>query len=79
MKLSGRFIPLRVDLTKSGEFETKVKNDYRVRGVPAIIFIDGAGKERPELRAVGFIDALEFMRRFETLAADPAGNAAPAE
>jgi thiol:disulfide interchange protein DsbD len=74
VELSAGFIPLRVDLTKSGEFETKTKNDYKVRGVPAIIFIDKTGNERAELRATGFIDAAEFARRVKTLSGAPAGR-----
>ncbi|MCX5754380.1 MAG: thioredoxin family protein [Candidatus Krumholzibacteria bacterium] len=77
--LSAGFVPLRVDLTKSGVIETKIKNDYRVRGVPTIIFIDRAGKERPELRATGFIDASEFARRVEALAGAPAAGAGAAD
>ncbi len=69
VKLSAGFVPLRVDLTKSGAAETKIRNDYRVRGVPTIVFIDGAGNERAELRATGFIDAAEFARRVGALGA----------
>ncbi len=78
VKLSAGFVPLRVDLTKSGELETKIKNDYKVRGVPAIIFIDGAGREHVDLRATGFIDAAEFARRVRELPARPAAGAPPA-
>jgi thiol:disulfide interchange protein DsbD len=78
VELSAGFVPLRVDLTKSGAAETKIKNDYRVRGVPTIIFIDGAGSERAELRATGFIDAAEFIKRVEALAGVPAAGASPA-
>ncbi|MFA4947207.1 MAG: cytochrome c biogenesis protein CcdA [Candidatus Krumholzibacteriia bacterium] len=74
VRLSAGFVPLRVDLTKSGAAETKIKNNYRVRGVPTIIFIDGAGNERAELRATGFIDASEFSRRVEALAGTPAAG-----
>ncbi len=75
VKLSAGFVPLRVDLTKSGAAETKIKNDYKVRGVPAIIFIDGAGREHADLRATGFIDAAEFARRVKALAAAPSAGA----
>jgi len=71
VRLSAGFVPLRVDLTRPGAVETKIKNDYRVRGIPVIIFIDGAGNERAELRATGFIDASEFARRVEALAVPP--------
>ncbi|MDD4857699.1 MAG: thioredoxin family protein, partial [Candidatus Krumholzibacteria bacterium] len=68
-RLSKSVIPLRVDLTRSGAAETKIKNDYGVRGVPAIIFIAGSGTEIRELRATGFIGADEFEKRLETLVA----------
>ena len=74
VKLSAGFVPLRVDLTKSGAAETKIKNDYRVRGVPTVIFIDRTGNERAELRATGFIDASEFIRRIEALGGAPAAG-----
>ena len=79
VELSAGFIPLRVDLTKSGAAETKIKNDYRVRGVPTIIFIDRAGNERAELRATGFIDASEFAKRVEALGGAPAPGAPAAD
>jgi thiol:disulfide interchange protein DsbD len=78
VKLSSRFVPLRADLTKSGEIEKKIRNDYKIRGLPVIIFIDRSGNERTDLRSTGFIDAIEFMRRVEMLAAGRAGGAPPA-
>jgi thiol:disulfide interchange protein DsbD len=69
VKLSKSVIPLRVNLTKSGAIENRIKNNYGVRGVPAIIFIDGSGTEVRELRVTGFIGASEFGKRLETLAA----------
>jgi thiol:disulfide interchange protein DsbD len=67
MKIAERLITLRVDLTKSGAAETKTKNDYGVRGVPTIVFIDKTGLEIKGLRATGFIEASEFRKRLETL------------
>jgi thiol:disulfide interchange protein DsbD len=65
--LSSKFVPLRIDLTRSGPVETEIKNSFAVRGLPAIIFIDKTGAEIKNLRAAGFIDAAEFKRRIETL------------
>jgi thiol:disulfide interchange protein DsbD len=68
VRLSSNFIPLKVDLTKSGAAENKIKNDYNVRGVPAIIFIDRTGTELKALRVTGFIEEPEFRKRLEALA-----------
>ena len=67
MRLSANLVPLRVDLTKSGAAETKIKNDYGVRGVPTIVFIDKTGAEITGLRVTGFIEASEFRKRLEAL------------
>jgi thiol:disulfide interchange protein DsbD len=67
VRLSANFVPLKMDLTRSGPSETEIKNSFMVRGVPSIIFIDRTGKEVKGLRATGFIDAGEFKKRIEAL------------
>jgi thiol:disulfide interchange protein DsbD len=67
VRLSANFVPLKMDLTRSGPSETEIKNSFMVRGVPSIIFIDRTGKEVKSLRATGFIDAGEFKKRIEAL------------
>ena len=76
MRLSSGFVPLKLDLTRSGPVETKVKSAYGVRGLPVVVFIDGTGVERKDLRVTGFVEAGEFKRRVETLtgAAGKAGS-----
>jgi thioredoxin:protein disulfide reductase len=73
-KLAAGVIPLRVDLTRSGAAEKKIKNEYRVLGPPVIIFIDATGAEIEELRVIGFIDAPEMRKRLETLVGGGAGR-----
>jgi thiol:disulfide interchange protein DsbD len=77
MKLARDVITLKVDLTKSGAVETKIKNDYKVRGCPAIVFIDRTGLERTDLRVTGFIPAPEMRRRLEAVIGGGAGKAGP--
>jgi thiol:disulfide interchange protein DsbD len=36
---------------------------YRILGVPTVIFLDAAGKERQDLRLVGFEDPEKFLER----------------
>jgi thiol:disulfide interchange protein DsbD len=68
MRIAQSLITLRVDLTKSGAAGKKTKNEYGVRGLPTIIFINGSGTEIKELRVQGFIGASEFRKRLEGLA-----------
>ncbi len=65
--LSEKTLPLQVDLTAIGKNESEIKKRFNVRGVPTIIFIDGSGKERTELRVTGFVDAEEFAKRLKSL------------
>jgi len=74
-KLADGVIALRVDLTKSGPAETKIKNAYKVLGPPAIIFIDKTGAEIEDLRVIGFVDAREMRARLEKLIGAGGGKA----
>ena len=65
--LSEATVPLKVDLTAIGENEAAIKKRFNIRGVPTIIFIDGSGEERSELRVTGFVDSNEFTKRLKSL------------
>jgi thiol:disulfide interchange protein DsbD len=57
-------VPLRADLTEHGSADVRaLREKYDIRGVPTIVFIDTAGRERTDLRAVEFIDKDEFLER----------------
>lgn len=61
-------VPLRADLTRSSSDEVKrLREQYQIRGVPTVVFIDANGKERPDLRIVQFVDKEEFLRRLGKL------------
>jgi thiol:disulfide interchange protein DsbD len=70
MKAAERLITLQVDLTKSGSTGREIEHAYGIRGLPAILFIDGSGTEMKTLRVQGFIEASEFKKRLETLASE---------
>jgi thioredoxin:protein disulfide reductase len=55
---------LKADMTKIGSPEAvALAEKFEILGVPTIIFLDGAGKERPDLRLVGFENAERFLER----------------
>jgi len=61
-------VPLRADLTRSSSAEVlQLREQYQIRGVPTVVFIDASGKERSDLRAVQFIDKDEFLKRLGDL------------
>jgi thiol:disulfide interchange protein DsbD len=63
-----KIMPLRADLTQSGSQEVvDLRIKYGIRGVPTIVFLDGNGKERTELRVVQFIEKEEFLEKLAAL------------
>jgi len=62
------FIMVKVDLTgQDGLNYDGLLNEYDVKGVPTIVFIDNLGKERKDLRLVDFIQPDEFLIRMVSL------------
>jgi len=60
---SKSFLTLRVDLTHTGSPEVeKLAQDFRIVGVPTFVFFDANGRERSDLRQVGFVPADEFLK-----------------
>ena len=54
----------KADLTQARSPDTiALSQRYEILGVPTIVFLDGDGKERRELRLVGFEDADAFLAR----------------
>ncbi len=58
------FIMIKVDLTKrdTAKHDPLLKK-YAVKGVPTVLFIDGHGKERSDLRMVHFLPPDKFLAR----------------
>jgi len=53
-------------MTRSASPEVVALSDkYAILGVPTIIFLDAQGRERQDLRLVGFEDADSFLKRLE--------------
>jgi thiol:disulfide interchange protein DsbD len=56
----------KADMTRTAEPETvALMEKYRIQGVPTVIFLDASGREREDLRLVGFEGPGEFLKRLE--------------
>ena len=64
---SQRFVLLRVDATEESESLTKLKNQYKVVGLPTMIFIDSKGQTQDSLMLTGFEEAPGFLKRMKTV------------
>jgi len=69
-----KFVFVKVDLSSSGSPAVEqLTKQYDIRGVPTYVFLDANGKERTELRTVGFVRADAFVPVLDkALAAAPA-------
>jgi len=55
-----RAVLLQADVTANDAEDQALLQHFRILGPPSIVFFDAAGRERPELRVVGFKPAPEF-------------------
>jgi thiol:disulfide interchange protein DsbD len=54
----------KADLTRAGSADvTELSRKYAILGVPTIVFLDASGRERTDLRLVGFESADAFLER----------------
>lgn len=65
-------VMVKVDLTRSGDpLNERLLAEYAVKGVPTVVFLDGQGRERQELRLVDYLPPDEFLKRMEQVAKRP--------
>ncbi len=63
-KASTQFVMIKVDLTKNSSPETsQLLQEYGVRGVPTVVFLDRDGNEKKDLRLVDFLPSDQFLSR----------------
>jgi len=67
IKLSRNVITMRLDLTRSQPFHDDIMRKYQIRGIPTAVFINGQGVEEMRLRAIGFVEKGEFLKRLKLL------------
>lgn len=59
-----RFVRVKADLTIAGDAKTKqLTEQYKIVGVPTLVFIDAAGQEVPGSRLTGFEPPDGFLQR----------------
>jgi thiol:disulfide interchange protein DsbD len=59
-----RFVRVKADLTAPDETTTKeLTAQYKIRGVPTLVFLDANGRELEALRLTGFEPPKEFLAR----------------
>jgi thiol:disulfide interchange protein DsbD len=62
------FIMIKVDVTRGGNpFHERLLQEYGVKGVPTIVFIDPGGKEKQKLRLVDYLPPDIFIERMADL------------
>jgi len=69
IKLARNVITMRLDLTRSQPFHDEVMRTYQIRGIPTAVFINRQGAEDMKLRAIGFVEKDEFLKRLRLLLA----------
>ncbi len=72
------FVTLQADLTRTSSPQVRdLIREYDIFGPPTIVFLDAAGRERRDLRLVGFVGPEAFLERMRQ-AAGGGGDAAVA-
>jgi thiol:disulfide interchange protein DsbD len=67
-KSTSEIAMIKVDLTRSGDPQhERLLAAYGVKGVPTVVFLDGQGRERRDLRLVDYLPPDEFLKRMEQL------------
>ncbi len=63
---SARFTLLRVDATEESEALTKLKNQFKVVGLPTMVFISEDGHIQDDITLTGFEEAPDFLKRMKS-------------
>jgi thiol:disulfide interchange protein DsbD len=55
---------IKIDLTRKGNpVHERLLDQYGIKGVPTVVFLDRRGKEHRDLRMVDFLPADKFLVR----------------
>ncbi len=62
------FVMVKIDLTRGEDpLHDQLVREYRVLGVPTIVFLDAAGRERVDLRLIQAVSPAEFIKLMERI------------
>lgn len=62
------FVMIKVDVTKGGNpVHERLLQQYAIKGVPTIVFLDRNGKERLDLRLVDYFPPEQFLERMKDI------------
>ncbi len=67
MILARELITIRVDLTNSNIRSEKIKKEFKIRGVPTILFFNSKGEQIDNLRISGFIEPEKLAEKIKKL------------
>jgi thiol:disulfide interchange protein DsbD len=69
------FVMVKVDVTKGGNpLHERLLQQYDVKGVPTIVFLDAGGKERLDLRMVDYLPPEKFLEHMADVKSIPTKN-----
>ncbi|AWX14782.1 protein-disulfide reductase DsbD [Mergibacter septicus] len=61
------FKVIQIDMTKNSLANKEISEKLKILGLPTILFFDRDGKEIPNSRITGFLDAKEFLQKLKQL------------
>lgn len=65
VRAASDFLAIRADLTQPDTATEKLAARFNVEALPTIVFLDGSGAEKANLRLVGYERAESFIQRLE--------------
>ncbi|HBG17836.1 MAG TPA: cytochrome C biogenesis protein [Desulfobulbaceae bacterium] len=69
------FVMVKVDVTKGGNpLHERLLQQYGVKGVPTVVFLDVSGNERSDLRLVDYLPPDKFMKHLAEMKKDLVKN-----
>lgn len=61
---------IQADVTRNNAQDIEIFSRYKVLGLPTILFFDPEGKERPEYRVTGYMNAEDFEKHLEKIVSE---------
>jgi len=61
------FVLVKLDFTEATPEVARIAERYQILGLPTVLIFDSSGRERPDLRLTGFVDAPGFLKLLDRL------------